>query len=270
MEENKKNEFDDIILQKNNKSEKLKKILLRSIILVIVFLVVMIVMKLINDPSEDKTLQMPTEPQNQASYNDNFNSLPITDSNKEEDEFEALARKLKEESALIDTNATIEEKKEIPTANNSVLDQISTIEPKEEIVQNEAKQEENKKEEKSLDKVTSKSVEKPKTKTTEGQKKSEQANANELFENVTTINSQTQLQPGAYIQVFSLNSLDPKSKELNILKSNGYEYKIYKTSVNGKELTKVLVGPYKESELKTELEKVRSKIAKGAFTFRIK
>ncbi|AJC86005.1 SPOR domain-containing protein [Campylobacter sp. RM16704] len=268
MEENKKNEFDDIILQKSNKSEKLKKILLRSIILVIVFLVVMIVMKLINNPSEDKTLQMPAEPQNQGSYDKNFNSLPITD-NKEEDEFEALARKLKEENALVDSNITIEEKKEIPTTNNSVLDQISTIEPKEEIVQNEAKQEENKKEEKSLDKVTSKSVEKPKTKTTEGQKKSEQASTSELFENITT-NTQTQLQPGAYIQVFSLNNLDPKSKELNILKSNGYEYKIYKTNVNGKELTKVLVGPYKESDLKAELEKVRSKITKGAFTFRIK
>ncbi|EAH6869281.1 MULTISPECIES: SPOR domain-containing protein [unclassified Campylobacter] len=268
MEENNKNEFDDIILQKSNKSEKLKKILLRSIILIIVFLVVMIVMKLINDPGEEKTLQMPSEPQEQAAYENNFNSLPITDSAKEEDEFEALARKLKEESSLNDTNTTIEEKQEVPS--NSVLDQITTIEPKEEPAKVEEKQEEIKPIEKSIEKSTQKPSEKPKNNIVEQQKAPEQSNTNELFESIKTPNVQTQLPSGAYIQVFSLNSLDPKSKELNILKENGYDYKIYKTTVNGKELTKVLVGPYKESELKTELEKVRSKIAKGAFTFRVK
>ncbi|AJC90397.1 hypothetical protein (sporulation domain) [Campylobacter subantarcticus LMG 24377] len=260
MEENNKNEFDDIILQKSNKSEKLKKILLRSIILIIVFLVVMIVMKLINDPGKEKTLQMPSEPQEQAVYENNFNSLPITDSAKEEDEFEALARKLKEESSLNDANTTIEEKQRV--SSNSVLDQITTIEPKEEPAKVEEKQEEIKPIEKSTEKPIQKPSEKPKT--------PEQSNTNELFESIKTPSVQTQLPSGAYIQVFSLNSLDPKSKELNILKENGYDYKIYKTTVNGKELTKVLVGPYKESELKAELEKVRSKITKGAFTFRVK
>lgn len=264
MEENNKNEFDDIILQKSNKSEKLKKILLRSIILIIVFLVVMIVMKLINDPGEEKALQMPSEPQEQAAYENNFNSLPITDSAKEEDEFEALARKLKEESSLNDTNTTVEEKQEVPS--NSVLDQITTVEPKEEPAKVEEKQEEIK----PIEKPTQKPSEKPKNNIIEQQKAPEQSNTNELFESIKTPNVQTQLLSGAYIQVFSLNSLDPKSKELNILKENGYDYKIYKTTVNGKELTKVLVGPYKESELKAELEKVRSKIAKGAFTFRVK
>ncbi|HEC1793087.1 TPA: SPOR domain-containing protein [Campylobacter lari] len=268
MEENNKNEFDDIILQKSNKSEKLKKILLRSIILIIVFLVVMIAMKLINDPGEEKSLQMPSEPQEQASYENSFNSLPITDNTKEEDEFEALARKLKEESSLADANNTIEEKQEIPS--NSVLDQITSTEPKEEPAKVEEKQEEIKPVEKSIEKPIQKPSEKSKTNVVEKPKTPEQSNANELFESIKTTSIQTQLPAGAYIQVFSLNSLDPKSKELNILKENGYEYKIYKTTVNGKELTKVLVGPYKESELKAELEKVRSKIAKGAFTFRVK
>ncbi|QOR01663.1 MULTISPECIES: SPOR domain-containing protein [unclassified Campylobacter] len=270
MEENNKNEFDDIILQKSNKSEKLKKILLRSIILIIVFLVVMIVMKLINDPGEEKALQMPPEPQEQSSYENNFNSLPITDSAKEEDEFEALARKLKEESALVDTNTTEEIKQEIPTTNNSVLDQISNSEPKEEVAKVEEKQEE-KVVEKVAQNPVQKPIEKPKTSVSEKPKAPEQSsNANELFESIQTPSIQTQLPAGAYVQVFSLNSLDLKSKELNLLKSKGYEYKIYKTVVNGKELTKVLVGPYKESELKAELEKIRSNVAKGAFTFRIK
>ncbi|AJC84437.1 SPOR domain-containing protein [Campylobacter peloridis] len=266
MEEKNKNEFDDIILQKGNKSEKMKKILLRSIILIIVFLVVMIVMKIINDPGEDKALQIPSEPDKQTSYDNNFDSLPITDSSKEEDEFEALARKLKEESTLTDTNNTaiVEDKKEIPAvSSNSVLDQISTIEPKKEEKVKETTKEENK----VVQKPTEKPIEKPKTSEIE---KPKQQNTSELFDDIKTINSDNKLPSGAYIQVFSLNNLDPKSKELSILKTNGYDYKIYKTNVNGKEITKVLVGPYKESELKAELEKIRSKIAKGAFTFRIK
>lgn len=271
MEENKKNEFDDIILQKSNKNEKIKKLLLRAIILVIVFLIVMIVMKLINNPSDENSLQVPIEPQNQASYGDNFSSLPITDSSKEEDEFEALARKLKEESMVSDVNTSsndiVEENTSNVVANNSVLDQINVIEPKEEVAIEE------KKPETVVEKTPEKTVKKPIEKTNSNIKeKVPQANTtpdtNELFENIKT--SDSTLQAGAYIQVFSLNTLDPKSKELKILKDNGYEYKIYKTNVNGKELTKVLVGPYKESELKAELEKIRSKIAKGAFTFRVK
>ncbi|TXE86225.1 SPOR domain-containing protein [Campylobacter volucris] len=267
MEENKKNEFDDIILQKSNKNEKIKKLLLRAIILVIVFLIVMIVMKLINNPSDENSLQVPVEPQSQASYGDNFSSLPITNSSKEEDEFEALARKLKEESMISDANIssndTVEENTSNVIANNSVLDQI-TIEPKEEVAIEE------KKPEAVVEKTPEKTIKKPieKTNSSVKEKTPSAHNANELFENIKT--SDSTLQAGAYIQVFSLNTLDPKSKELKILKDNGYEYKIYKTNVNGKDLTKVLVGPYKESELKAELEKIRSKIAKGAFTFRVK
>ena len=62
MQEN-KNSFDDIILDKTNKSEKIKKILLRVIALVILFLVVMIVMKLINSgDTPSKQNIFPAEP----------------------------------------------------------------------------------------------------------------------------------------------------------------------------------------------------------------
>ncbi|MCR6591654.1 membrane protein [Campylobacter insulaenigrae] len=273
MEENKKNEFDDIILQKSGKNEKIKKILLRAIILIIVFLVVMIVMKLINNPSEEKSLQIPSEPEKQSSYESNFDSLPITDNSKEEDEFEALARKLKEESALNENNMSTNEvmSNEIPleenvtdsVINSNVLDQIASTEPKEEknMVSNVSNIEE-------LPEKKAKPEVKKEIKDAKVVKENVVNNPNELFEKVKTTDSN--FESGAYIQVFSLNTLDPKSKELNILKENGYNYKIYKTTVNGKELTKVLVGPYSENDLKVELEKIRSKVAKGAFTFRIK
>ncbi|WP_291950986.1 SPOR domain-containing protein [Campylobacter sp.] len=265
MEENKKNEFDDIILQKNSKNEKIKKILLRAIILIIVFLVVMIIMKLINNPNEENSLQVPSEPEKQVSYENNFNSLPITDNSKEEDEFEALARKLKEENNSNENNMSAnevilhDENTTNHIVNNSVLDQIETNKLKEEnMVKNV---------EEIPEKKVKLEVKKEAKVVKEDTAKANVANASELFEGVKTA---TNLEPGAYIQVFSLNTLDIKSKELSLLKENGYNYKIYKTTINGKELTKVLVGPYNENELKVELEKIRSKIAKGAFTFRIK
>lgn len=267
--EEKKNEFDDILLDKVNKGEKLKKILLRAIILIIVFLVVMIAMKLLNS-GEEKDLQVPTEPNQQNVYNDNFDNLAITESNTEEDEFEALARKLKEDSALVENNTSQVEIPSEPSLNtSSVLDQISNLEANETKEPASISEKDTNKETPKINTEVSKQKPIVSEKTTPAKPKP-QTNANELFEDVKTQNTSSKLASGAYIQVFSLNTLDPKSKELTILKENGYEYKIYKTSVNGKELTKVLVGPYNESELKVELEKIRSKIAKGAFTFRIK
>ena len=82
--------FDDIILDNNNKSERVKKLLLRVIALVILFLVVMIVMKLLNSGDENKGSQtlFPAEPNTSSE----FDNIPISNepNSNELDEFTAL------------------------------------------------------------------------------------------------------------------------------------------------------------------------------------
>ncbi len=280
--ENNKNEFDDIILEKSNKSEKMKKILLRVIALVILFLVIMIVMKLINSGEENAENQsiLPSEPLNITQDNnvDSFESMPITENTSAEDQFEALRRQIQGEqndnssvstsnsNANDNINLTVPDQ-EVPaepnTTNSEKVAPLNTTAPKQE-----AKQESKPKEEVKQT-VTKKEPAKqaPKQET----KQESKTNANDLFKNVDAKPVHPNgLASGIYVQIFSVSNLDQKSRELAAVKQKGYEYKLYKTTVGGKEITKVLIGPFEKANVATELAKIRKEVAKDAFSFTLK
>ncbi|EAH5484541.1 SPOR domain-containing protein [Campylobacter coli] len=278
--ENNKNEFDDIILEKSNKSEKMKKILLRVIALVILFLVIMIVMKLINSDEENAENQsiLPSEPLNmtQDKNTDSFESMPITDNTSAEDQFEALRRQIQGDqndnslpstpSVNNDMNLTMPDQ-EVPaepnTTNSEKVAPLNTTAPKQEL-----KQESKPKEE-----VKQTVVKKEPVKQTPKQepKQEPKTNANDLFKNVDAKPVHPNgLASGIYVQIFSVSNLDQKSRELAAVKQKGYEYKLYKTTVNGKEITKVLIGPFEKANIATELAKIRKEVAKDAFSFTLK
>jgi DedD protein len=76
---------------------------------------------------------------------------------------------------------------------------------------------------------------------------------------------------GFYIQVGAFYSLQPSSKLLNNIKAEGFNYDIYKTKVNSKNITKVIIGPYTtKSEAKNSLSSVREKINKSAYILKVK
>jgi len=73
-----------------------------------------------------------------------------------------------------------------------------------------------------------------------------------------------------YIQVGSFSKYEPNKKFLDSILSQGYKYKYHKVKRSGKTLTKVLVGPFvNESEARTALRTIRSKIEAGAFLTKI-
>lgn len=272
--ENQKNEFDDIILEKSNKSEKVKKILLRVIALVILFLAIMIVMKLINGSGDENTQNqsvLPSEPMaTQDNNNDtSFESMPITDNTSAEDQFEALRKQFQDEQ-----NTTTSSSNNNDTTNFAMPDQEVPAEPtatasettpqastpKQEVKQTAKPKEEAKKQ-------TAVKKEKESAKQTP---KKEQ-NANDLFKNVDAKPVHPSgLASGIYVQIFSVSNLDQKSKELASVKQKGYDYKLYKTTVGGKEITKVLIGPFEKADIAVELAKIRKDIAKDAFSFTLK
>lgn len=252
MEENK--QYDDIILEKDNKSEKLKKILLRVIALVILFLIVMIVMKLIN--SDDNTTAnadqgiFPSEPES------NFENMQVTNNESSNDEFAALRAQL--QGIETNTNTAIQ---------NPAVNQVLPPEPAVSIptVESESVPEA---------KPTLSQEPKPATPSKPAPKKEEpkaqaQNKPQDLFANVKTQTS-GDLPQGAYIQIFSVSKFDPKSRELTPIAANGYEYKLYKSIVNNKEVIRVLVGPFAKDKLSEELTNIREKIRKEAFVFQIK
>lgn len=259
-----KNNFDDIILDKTNKSEKIKKILLRIIALAILFLIVMIVMKLINssDTSSQNTSDsiFPSEPQ--TPMDKPFNEIPITDSNTSDiDEFEALRQRLQglDENISIDNNFTMPN---TLTDSNETKTQAESILPPEPPKKGA--------EVKTKDDIPKSDKTPTATKNQESSKKQETKKTEDTKELFSNIKTTSKLEAGMYIQVFSVATFDPKSKELALLGKNGYKHKLYKTTVNGKEITRVLVGPFSKDNINDELKNIREKVEKEAFVFQVK
>ncbi|EAI9216647.1 TPA: SPOR domain-containing protein [Campylobacter jejuni] len=277
--ENQKNEFDDIILEKSNKSEKVKKILLRVIALVILFLAIMIVMKLINGSGDENTQNqsvLPSEPiATQDNNNDtSFESMPITDNTSAEDQFEALRKQFQDEQNTTQ-NTTASSSNNNDSTNFAMPDQeipsestVTTSEntaPQASAPKQEVKQTVKPKEEAKKQTVVKKEKESAK------QTPKKEQNANDLFKNVDAKPVHPSgLASGIYVQIFSVSNLDQKSKELASVKQKGYDYKLYKTVVGGKEITKVLIGPFEKADIAAELAKIRKDIAKDAFSFTLK
>ncbi|HEG1351957.1 TPA: SPOR domain-containing protein [Campylobacter jejuni] len=277
--ENQKNEFDDIILEKSNKSEKVKKILLRVIALVILFLAIMIVMKLINGSGDENTQNqsvLPSEPiATQDNNNDtSFESMPITDNTSAEDQFEALRKQFQDEQNTTQ-NTTTSSLNNNDSTNFAMPDQEVPAEPTATTLENttpqasapkqEVKQTAKPKEE------AKKQIAVKKEKESAKQTPKKEQNANDLFKNVDAKPVHPSgLASGIYVQIFSVSNLDQKSKELASVKQKGYDYKLYKTTVGGKEITKVLIGPFEKADIAAELAKIRKDIAKDAFSFTLK
>lgn len=277
--ENQKNEFDDIILEKSNKSEKVKKILLRVIALVILFLAIMIVMKLINGSGDENTQNqsvLPSEPiATQDNNNDtSFESMPITDNTSAEDQFEALRKQFQDEQNTTQ-NTTTSSPNNNDTTNFAMPDQEVPVEPTATTSENttpqaSAPKQEVKQTAKPKEEVKKQTAVKKEKESTKQTPKKEQ-NANDLFKNVDAKPVHPSgLASGIYVQIFSVSNLDQKSKELASVKQKGYDYKLYKTTVGGKEITKVLIGPFEKANIAVELAKIRKDIAKDAFSFTLK
>lgn len=252
MEENM--ELKDIILDKDGdeKRGKLTKFLVYAAIGLIIFIIIMIIMKVLSssdDGSKKAPLVLPNEPQQARNSgiiksSDMFEQVPILPEKKSEDSFEKTISDLK-----VNKITKEEEKIEIPKPEPSVV----KIEPQKELTPVVIKPEPKKPEVevKKVEKVEPKKQEKPKPSV----KKESISNG---------------IAPGNYIQVLSVSKINLSDSFLKKLSASGYSYKVYQTSVNGKTLSKVLVGPYNASDLKENLAKIRANFVSDAFVYRVK
>jgi DedD protein len=235
MEE--RNELSDIVLEKSDgsKNMKLKRILIIAAILVLLFLAVLIIMRALNKPSQtqEARLVLPPEPQSAPTTQTNEERLfqQVPIIEEEEKEsFDDVVKKLKEKELERTSQTTVETK----TAQ-SVKEPEVAKEPK----------------------AVAKIEPKPKEPTSVKSSSPSQPKSN-----VAT--------PGTYIQVLSVSRVNPDPKYLSTLVEKGYKYSLYRTTVNNKNVTKILVGPYKNyTEAKNALANVRRDIASGAFIFKV-
>lgn len=248
MEEKNKEsqELQDIILENDdeNPNGKAKKIITTIISLIILFLIIVIVVRFLNTNDEEEpmlsqntadALILPDEPV--APMPESFEQIPIV-TEPELTIGQVLEQKDEPIAELI---APKEPEKPEPAPKAELKEPAAKPEPKKPepaVIKPEPKQP-----------ALEKELTKP-----------------EIKANTASSSAMA----GSYVQVASVAKFDPKSSLIKKLNSLGYEYKTYETTVNGKKVIKLLVGPFSGAELKQKLDQIKANIDQKAYIYRIK
>jgi len=226
-------ENNDLLDLEQNRKKNLKKTLIYGAVAFLVFIIGVLIFAIYsNNLNEDKNVVLPPEEKEEKFTN--FKEIPI----EENDSLE-----IKE---LIDNEDKQEEIQE-DVEEDKKLEENKEIEQKE-IIKNE---------DKLIQKNEINSV-----------KKSEEIQTNTYKkETKKTVKNY-------YIQVGALMKYKrPNEEFLNLIKKEGYNYRLYETTYtkNKKEIKiiKILVGPFSKEEVTKELIKVKRKISKNAFIYKI-
>ena len=253
MEEKNKEsqELQDIILENDdeNPNGKAKKIITTIISLIILFLIIVIVVRFLNTNDEEEpmlsqstadALILPDEPV--APMPESFEQIPII-TEPELTIGQVLEQKDEPIAELI---APKEPEKPEPAPKAELKEPAAKLEPK-----------------KPEPKKPEPAVIKPEPKQPALEK---ELTKPEIKANTASSSAMA----GSYVQVASVAKFDPKSSLIKKLNSLGYEYKTYETTVNGKKVIKLLVGPFGGAELKQKLDQIKANIDQKAYIYKIK
>ena len=259
MEEKNKEsqELQDIILENDdeNPNGKAKKIITTIISLIILFLIIVIVVRFLNTNDEEEpmlsqntadALILPDEPV--APMPESFEQIPII-TEPELTIGQVLEQKDEPIAELI---APKEPEKPEPAPKAELKEPAAKPEP---VAKPEPKKPEPKKPEPAVIKPEPKqpALEKELTKP-----------------EIKAKTASSSAMAGSYVQVASVAKFDPKSSLIKKLNSLGYEYKTYETTVNGKKVIKVLIGPFSGAELNQKLGQIKADIDQNAYIYKIK
>jgi DedD protein len=300
----KKNDLSDIILEKDSSSgDNIKKLLLGAASLVLLFLIGLIAMKMFNSSNISESESLANVGENVEQVNETivdrakdaveksedslFKEAPIIDETSETDlKFEEMVRKLKQQDALENQESTV---KDVDKELNAVLDEPKESKTvKEENVVDKIKEVASKPIKKVEEKVikvakpitekviaTTTPVVKTKPKEIVVSTKPAYTPAPVTHKPVTTqpvtTSSSISSLSGYFIQVGATSKSFPDRRFLQKIKNSGYDYIVHKVVVKGRNIKKVLVGPYStRAQARADLPNVQSAINPSAYIFRIK
>lgn len=260
-EKNQENqELQDIILENDdeNPNGKVKKIITTIISLIILFLIIVIVVKFLNTNDEEEpvlsqntagALILPDEPVAPMPMPESFEQMPIV--TEPAPTINQVLELKDEPRAELIVPKEPEANKPEPAPKAEVKKPAAKPEPQ----KPETKKPEPKKPEPTVIKPEPKkpALEKELTKP-----------------EIKAKTASSSAMAGSYVQVASVVKLDPKSSLIKKLNSSGYEYKTYETTVNGKKVIKVLIGPFSGAELNQKLGQIKADIDQKAYIYKIK
>ncbi|NWF66549.1 MAG: SPOR domain-containing protein [Campylobacterales bacterium] len=290
MEE--KSELNNLLLQRDeNKFANLKKIILIGASLFIVFLIAIGIVRNINSDKAQNSVKgeniLPPEPAKEANAlkgDDKnkdaiFEQVPIKDgaNAKEQDKFDKIVSEIKQKNEA--------------TKSQQELDNLMPEQTSQPVIPKEQKIEESKKIEPKKVVEAKRPVEhKPVEHKTEQQPK-EPKSIKQLVEQTDTPAQSNKVQPkvepkkeekpkvekqvtaGAkgnyYIQIGAFSKA-PSDKFLQSITKSGLNYKLHNTTINGKDVIKVLVGPYSsKNDANADVEKVKNEFKVNPFIIKL-
>lgn len=263
------NDLSDIVLEKDSrKTENTKKWLLTAASMILLFLIILIIMKMLNKTdmplsenmanvgeSIETLLPADTEEGDEESDQNLFKKEPIIDETSDTDlKFEEMVRKLKEQDAISEpiVEKTPEIKKELipvikevkPKEIQSIVDTVDNIAPPV---------------------IKPKPIAKPVVKKAPVKKVVKREPISNFAE--TKIPSIA----GYFIQVGATAKSFPDKRFLTKIKRLGFDYIVHGVTIKGKEIKKVLIGPYSTLDrAKSALGSVKANINPSAYIYRIK
>jgi len=269
------NDLSDIVLEKDSKkTESTKKWLLTAASMILLFLIILIVMKMLNKPDGvlDESIAsvgesvetLAADDMQEATADDIqenlFKKEPIIDETSETDlKFEEMVRKLKEQDKIEEpvVEKVAEVKKDVVAAAKPLVQEVKPreIKPVVEVVERELPirktipYEAVPYQEPVVRKVAPKKPSTPR------------------YAPTTKIPSIS----GYFIQVGATAKSFPDKNFLTKIKRAGFDYIVHGVNIKGKQIKKVLVGPYNTRDAAKEaLRGVKANINPSAYIYRIK
>lgn len=269
------NDLSDIVLEKDSKkTESTKKWLLTAASMILLFLIILIVMKMLNKPDGvlDESIAsvgesvetLAADDMQEATADDIqenlFKKEPIIDETSETDlKFEEMVRKLKEQDKIEEpvVEKVAEVKKDVVAAAKPLVQEVKPreIKPVVEVVERELPirktipYEAVPYQEPVVRKVAPKKPSTPR------------------YAPTTKIPSIS----GYFIQVGATAKSFPDKNFLTKIKRAGFDYIVHGVNIKGKQIKKVLVGPYHTRDAAKEaLRGVKANINPSAYIYRIK
>lgn len=233
------NELGDILLQNSNRNgeyqDNKKKYIVLGVALVLLFVITVVIIRLISTDSASNDVK----PQEQSVLEQD---KALNDDKIQQEYQQILNDKLKK----VDGAAT-----EVPKEN---LDDVKTLEAQEESLATNNNQSSNPlnviKEEPT---VIEEPQEEPETVVKETKKEVSKPQSTKT----TTKTQSSTASKGLYVQIGAF-SQKPTDKYLADIEAKGYEYKLHSVSVQGKELNKLLIGPYSSrTEVNSHLSAIK-------------
>ena len=257
------NKFEDLVLESNNKKNKQKQMLFKIIIGIIVFLIILIIYKLISNGDAQKSPLPPIEPnatfEQKTQDNEVFENLK-SENDGFSDDFASLEERLKKENNIVEPEP--KKSQEIQNVVKELAKATPAQTPKEDKPKEIAKP---------TNEVKAAVVEEKKP--TQQPKKQE----NSVFDTLnvkkpTTTQANTTKAPnvsnsGSFIQVYAGKNIDLKSHEIKKLDNLGLQYKVV---TDNKGMSRVIIGPYSNSDKANALKFIRDNVKKDAFYYHAK